>query len=75
MANKEQEIGDTAEKNAADQQDKADTEAALAADTEFLANLKAQCASLDKEYEERTKTRTEEIAAVADTIGILSDEP
>jgi len=74
VTNKEQEIGDTAEKNAADQQDKADTEAALAADTEFLANLKAQCASLDKEYEERTKTRTEEIAAVADTIGILTDD-
>jgi len=66
--------GDTAEKNAAAKQDLAGTQAALAADTEFLANLKGQCASLDKEYSERTKTRTEEIAAVADTIGILTDD-
>merc|ERR1719160_2296593 len=67
VANKEVEAGNAA-------QDKADTEAALAADTEFLANLKAQCEALDKEYAERTKTRTEEIAAVADTIGILTDD-
>jgi len=74
VANKEVEAGNAAEANAAAAQDKADTEAALAADTEFLANLKAQCEALDKEYAERTKTRTEEIAAVADTIGILTDD-
>merc|ERR1719408_741346 len=74
VGNKETAAGDAAEKNAAAKQDLADTQAALAADTEFLANLKAQCAALDKEYAERTKTRTEEIAAVADTIGILTDD-
>jgi hypothetical protein len=74
VSNKETENGNTMEACAAAKQDLADTEAALAADTEFLANLKAQCSSLDKEYSERTKTRSEEIAAVADTVGILTDE-
>jgi hypothetical protein len=50
------------------------TRATLAADTEFLSNLKQMCNNLDKEYLERTQTRTEEIAAVQETIGILTDD-
>ena len=41
VANKESESGNAAERNAAAKQDLADTQAALAADTEFLANLQA----------------------------------
>ena len=41
VANKESESGNAAERNAAAKQDLADTQAALAADTELLANLKA----------------------------------
>merc|ERR1719399_511205 len=55
--------------------EKENMETALAADTEFLANLKKKCANVDAEFEMRTKTRQEEMAAVADTIAFLdSDE-
>merc|ERR1719502_1095461 len=50
-----------------------DTRAALAADTEFLSNLKLTCDSLDREFNARTKMRADETAAVAETITILTD--
>merc|ERR1719478_1552673 len=74
VLNKEGEAADADEKNAAAKEDLASTRATLAADTEFLSNLKQMCANLDREYAERTKTRTEEIAAVQDTISILTDD-
>merc|ERR1719498_692022 len=40
------------EKKAAADQDKVDTEANLAADTAYLADLKTQCANVDAEFEE-----------------------
>merc|ERR1719262_1869251 len=52
----------------------ADNRAALAADTEFLANLKVACDGLDRQFSERTKTRADETAAVADTIAILTSD-
>ena len=54
VTNKETEAGNAAERNAAVKQDLGDP---FAADTEFLANLKTECAALDKEYAERTKTQ------------------
>jgi len=72
--NKEGEAAEADEKNASAKEDLAATRETLAADTEFLSNLKQMCANLDREYAERTKTRTEEIAAVQDTIGILTDD-
>jgi hypothetical protein len=50
------------------------TEKTLAADTEFLAKLRDQCETIDKQWEERSKMRSEEIAAVGETIGILTDD-
>merc|ERR1719379_2834734 len=50
------------------------TEKTLAADTEFLAKLKGQCETIDKQWEERSKMRSEEIASVGETIGILTDD-
>merc|ERR1719316_42873 len=72
--NKEGEAAEADEKNASAKEDLAATRETFAADTEFLSNLKQMCANLDREYAERTKTRTEEIAAVQDTIGILTDD-
>merc|ERR1719159_732814 len=63
-----------AEKKAADEEDLADTEEQLAKDEEFLANLNAKCEATDKEYQERVKGRTAEIAAVGDTIQILNSD-
>merc|ERR1719473_1113615 len=51
-----------------------DTRAALAADTEFLANLKVTCDSLDRQFNARTKMRADETAAVAETIAILTED-
>merc|ERR1719160_27789 len=68
---KSTELGDTELKNA---QSKEDTEAVLAADTAFLADLKERCANMDAEYEERTKTRQLEIQAVSKALAFLSSD-
>eukprot|EP00933_Yihiella_yeosuensis_P060382 TRINITY_DN629_c1_g1_i4.p1 TRINITY_DN629_c1_g1~~TRINITY_DN629_c1_g1_i4.p1 ORF type:complete len:678 (-),score=271.35 TRINITY_DN629_c1_g1_i4:114-2147(-) len=49
-------------------------EKAIAADTEFLAMLEKKCGTSDKEWEERTKTRGEEIEAVGKAIEILDGD-
>jgi septal ring factor EnvC (AmiA/AmiB activator) len=54
--------------------DKEDTEQSLAADTKFLAELKKGCDTKAKEWEERSKIRTEELAALAETIKILNND-
>jgi len=43
-------------------------------DVEFLRNLKTTCGDLDHQFEMRTKMRTEEIKAVAETIGIVTSD-
>eukprot|EP00929_Paragymnodinium_shiwhaense_P055815 TRINITY_DN2793_c0_g1_i2.p1 TRINITY_DN2793_c0_g1~~TRINITY_DN2793_c0_g1_i2.p1 ORF type:complete len:776 (+),score=331.24 TRINITY_DN2793_c0_g1_i2:84-2411(+) len=45
-----------------------------AADVEFLRNLKLQCNDLDSQWEARSKTRSEEITAVSETIAILTED-
>merc|ERR1719159_257884 len=40
----------------------------------FLANLASQCATKKKEWEERSKIRTEEVAAISEAIKILNDD-
>lgn len=51
-----------------------DTAAALGADKKFLAELEKGCATKTKEWEERSKTRAEELVALADTIKVLNDD-
>merc|ERR1719428_762517 len=68
------ELGDTKAKLAADKQDLKDTTAQLEADSKFLENVKATCATADEDYQARLKVRTEEITAVGETIGILTDD-
>merc|ERR1719336_2534380 len=51
-----------------------DTANALAADKKFLAELEKGCATKTKEWEERSKTRAEELVALADTIKVLNDD-
>jgi len=55
-------------------EDLTDTEKTLMADKEFLANLEKSCATKTKEWEERSKTRAEELVALADTIKVLNDD-
>merc|ERR1719420_2210154 len=71
---KGQELAKARETAANDKEDLDDTQATLAADTEFLAKLKEQCSTIDKQWEERSKMRADEIAAVGETINILTDD-
>jgi len=54
--------------------DLGDTEEALAANNEFLANLEKNCETKKNEWEVVVKTRAEELAALADTVKILNDD-
>jgi len=56
-------------KNAAE-----DAEEEAADATEFLANLKKTCAEKEKQWEERQKTRAEEISAIGQAIAILNED-
>merc|ERR1719337_150828 len=58
-------------------QAKADLESttkAVAEDTEFKANLAKNCATKQKEWDERCKLRSEEIEAISDTIEMLNSD-
>merc|ERR1719194_336711 len=67
-------LGNTDEKTAQAKEDLEDTQASLASDTAFLADLKERCANMDSEYEERTKTRQMEIEAVSKALAFLSSD-
>jgi chromosome segregation ATPase len=54
--------------------DLGDTEEALLADKDFLANMDENCETKKKEWEVIVKTRAEELAALADTIKVLNDD-
>merc|ERR1719277_392778 len=54
--------------------DLADTEAALAKDKEFLADLSKNCDAKSAEWDEVVKTRTEEQAALAEAVKVLNDD-
>jgi len=70
----EEDLAEITEKHAEAAQELADTEAQLALDKEFLANLKKQCEANDKDFAQRLKDRMAEIAAVQDTIKFLNSD-
>merc|ERR1719265_2473206 len=51
-----------------------DTRESLSADQKFLMNLKETCQMTDQEFEERTKTRAEEMKAVSEAVAILTSD-
>merc|ERR1719446_1754432 len=55
-------------------EDLEDTAKGQAEDKKFLADLEKNCATKTAEWEERVKTRGEELAALSDTIKILNDD-
>merc|ERR1719375_1084446 len=71
---KTQELADTDEKLAESKQDLDDTRMSLDADQVFLMSMKETCQMTDQEFEERTKTRQEEIQAVSQALAILSSD-
>merc|ERR1719267_51277 len=65
-------IGEIQEKYAQAAKELENTEEQLAMDEEFLKNLKEKCATMDADFDKRTKDRLTEIEAVTDTIKILN---
>jgi len=55
-------------------EDLEDTVETLKEDKQFLAELEKGCATKQGEWDERCKTRTEELLALSDTIKILNDD-
>jgi hypothetical protein len=71
---KEKELADLLAAMATAEEDIAALEKARAADIEFLANLADTCATEKSEYESRVKARADEVKALGETIGILTDD-
>merc|ERR1719313_303269 len=67
-------LADTDEMNALSKKQLAETQATLAADTEFLGKLKEQCKIFNEEFEARTATRQLEITAVSKALVFLSSD-
>merc|ERR1719379_2814659 len=74
ISKKKDQFGAASGKNAAAQEDLADTKKTLAADQEFLAKLKEQCSLIDAEFAQRTKTRQLEMEAVSKAMAVLSSD-
>jgi len=71
---KTQQIGELGVEIVQMKEDLSDTQAALLEDKKYLADLETSCATKKGEWEERSKTRAEELVALADTIKILNDD-
>jgi len=71
---KTQELADTDEKNVNAKTDLEDTRNSLSADQKFLMNLKETCQMTDQEWEERQKSRAEEIKGVSEALAILTSD-
>jgi len=74
IAQQESEKAATDQEHAQSEENLEDTNAALAADRQFLADIKEKCATMDADWEHRTKTRSDEVAAVSEAIKILNED-
>jgi len=72
LETKTQELATADEKKAQAKEDIEDTTNTLSADQKFLMDLKQKCQTTDQDWEERQKTRQEEITAVSEALSILS---
>merc|ERR1719498_1805397 len=71
---KTEELAACDEKLATNKEDLEGTKESLDADTKFLSNLKETCANMDKEFENRQRSRQEEIEAVGKALAILTSD-
>jgi len=74
IESKTQKIGELAVSVVTMKNDLDDTAQSLLEDKKFLANLEKDCASKATQWEERSKTRADELAALAETIKVLNDD-
>merc|ERR1719233_1916034 len=71
---KTQRSGELAVKIVQGKDDLEDTMSALGEDEQFQVNLRLNCDKKEKDYRARTKTRAEELQALAETIKVLNDD-
>ena len=74
IESKTKRIGEVGVDIVAMKEDLTDTEASLMEDQKFLADLSTNCAKKTGEWEERSKTRSEELVALAETVKVLNDD-
>jgi len=74
VESKTQQIGELGVSIAQMKEDLGDTQQTLAEDKKFLAELEKGCSRKAAEWEERKKTRSEELVALSDTIKVLNDD-
>jgi len=74
IQNKRVELSDTDSKNAESKEELEDTRNQVTADNEFLRDLQQRCGSMDKEYADRQKVRSQEMQAVSEALKILTDD-
>merc|ERR1719189_1620902 len=74
VESKTQQIGELGVSVVTMKQDVSDTQNALAEDQQFLAELEKGCATKTAEWKERSKTRSEELVALGDTIKVINDD-
>jgi len=72
--NKGLELADLMDKAAKAKENIDATMGTLSADQAFLVEMTANCASEDEQYAKRNKVRTEEIAALGETLNILTGD-
>merc|ERR1711972_625978 len=71
---KQSQLAEADLKNAQAKEDIEDTRNSLSADEQFLMMLKEKCAQTDAEWEERQKTRQQEMQAVSKALAVLSGD-
>jgi len=71
---KTDQLASTDSQLAQSKQDIEDTRTSLSADEQFLMMLKEKCSSTDAEWEQRQKTRQQEMQAVSQALSILSSD-
>lgn len=69
-----EQMASSQEKAAQAKEDIEDTRNSLGADNEFLLEVKEKCTTTDAEWEQRQKTRQEEITAVSQALAVLSND-
>jgi len=74
IENKKEEKANADEERAHKSQEIKDTQAQIGADADFEAEVKAQCATMDAQWDERSKTRAEELEAISKAVAILDGE-
>mmetsp|Transcript_126885 Transcript_126885/g.405823 ORF Transcript_126885/g.405823 Transcript_126885/m.405823 type:complete len:686 (+) Transcript_126885:101-2158(+) len=74
LQDKQQQLAHADSTVAESKEDREDTSTSLSSDKAFLMELKTKCALTDHEWEQRQKMRQDEIAAVAEAIGILTTD-